>query len=246
MQESRRPQSSYTNDLGQPVGEPLPDWTARPRPSRTPMAGRLCRLEPLKASRHAEALYEAHALDTEGRNWTYLPYGPFPSPEDLAVWITSVEKTDDPLFFAIIDLQTQRATGWASYLRIDPAMGSIEVGHVAYSPLLQRTAAGTEAMYLMMRRAFDELGYRRYEWKCNSLNAPSWNAAERLGFLYEGTFRQAWVQKGRNRDQAWFSIIDREWPAVRLALERWLDPGNFDPEGPQRRRLGEFMEEARR
>jgi len=210
------------------------------------MVGRLCRLEPLEASRHAEALYETHALDAEGRNWTYLPYGPFASSEGLAVWIRSVEKSEDPLFFAIIDLPTQRAIGWASYLRIDPAMGSIEVGHLAYSPVLQRTPAATEAMYLMMRRAFDELRYRRYEWKCNSLNAPSWNAAERLGFRYEGTFRQAWVQKGRNRDQAWFSIIDSEWTAVRLALERWLDPLNFDVAGGQRRRLGEFMAEARR
>ncbi len=210
------------------------------------MVGRLCRLEALHASPHAEALYEAHALDAEGRNWTYLPYGPFASPKDVATWIRSAEKGEDPLFFAIIDLATQRATGWASYLRIDPEMGSIEVGHLAYSPVLQRTPAATEAMYLMMRRAFDELGYRRYEWKCNSLNAPSWNAAERLGFRYEGTFRQAWVQKGRNRDQAWFSIIDGEWPVIRSALEGWLDPSNFNPVGVQRRRLAELMAEARR
>jgi RimJ/RimL family protein N-acetyltransferase len=210
------------------------------------MAGRLCRLEPLEASRHSEALYEAHALDTEGRNWTYLPYGPFASPEDIAGWIRSVAKGEDPLFFAIVDPVTQRAIGWASYLRIDPVMGSIEVGHLAYSPALQRTPAATEAMYLMMRRAFDELGYRRYEWKCNSLNSASWNAAERLGFRYEGTFRQAWVQKGRNRDQAWFSIIDSEWPAVRTALEAWLDPSNFDQSGVQLRRLQELMADARK
>jgi len=244
MTPPRRPQSPYTNHLGQPVGEPLPDWTPKPRPSRTPIEGRLCRVEPLKASRHAQELYEAHALDVEGRNWTYLPYGPFGSTDEVAEWIRSVESSEDPLFFAIIDLSTERAVGWASYLRIEPAMGSIEVGHLAYSPLLQRRPAATEAMYLMMRRAFDELGYRRYEWKCNSLNAPSWNAAERLGFQYEGTFRQAWVQKGRNRDQAWFSIIDREWPGVRWALEHWLDPSNFDEAGGQRRRLGELMSEA--
>jgi RimJ/RimL family protein N-acetyltransferase len=204
------------------------------------MAGRLCRLEPLEAGQHTEALFEAHALDAEGRNWTYLPYGPFASLEALASVVRSFEASEDPLFFAVIDLATERAVGWASYLRLNPEMGSIEVGHLAYSPLLQRTPAATEAMYLMMRRAFDELGYRRYEWKCNSLNAPSWSAAERLGFIYEGTFRQAWVQKGRNRDQAWFSIIDREWPAVRSALERWLDPSNFDATGRQRRRLAEF------
>ena len=205
------------------------------------MDGRLCRLEPLESDRHAQALYEAHALDTEGRNWTYLPYGPFASPEDLVVWIRSVEKNDDPLFFAIVDLAKQRAVGWASYLRMDPEMGSIEVGHVAYSRLLQRTPAATEAMFLMMRRVFDELGYRRYEWNCDPLNAPSWNAAERLGFQYEGIFRQNWVRYGRNRDNAWFSIIDGEWPAIRSALEGWLDPSNFDESGAQLRRLWEFM-----
>jgi len=243
---SPRPESSYTNQFGQPVGEPVPNWTQRPRPSPEPMEGRLCRLEPLNADRHVGALYEAHALDADGRNWTYLPYGPFATFEDLSLWMRSIEKSEDPLFFAIIDLASRQAVGWASYLRIDPAMGSIEVGHVAYSPALQRTRAGTEAMYLMMRQAFDELGYRRYEWKCDSLNAPSWNAAERLGFRYEGIFRQAWVRYGRNRDNAWFSIIDREWPAIRSALERWLDPANFDATGGQRRRLGEFMVKAQR
>ena len=209
------------------------------------MNGRLCRLDPLDASIHSEALYEAHSLDAQGRNWTYLPYGPFESAEKIAAWARSVEKGHDPMFFCIIDLSTQRAVGWASYLRIDSEMGSIEVGHVAYSPALQRTAAGTEAMYLMMRRAFDELGYRRYEWKCDALNAPSWNAAERLGFRCEGTFRQAWVRRGRNRDNAWFSILDSEWPAIRTALESWLQPTNFDDAGRQRRRLADFMDESR-
>lgn len=228
------------------MGEQLPDWTPRLLPPRTAMVGRLCRLEILEADRHAGDLFEAHALDAEGRNWTYLPYGPFTSRGDLGAWIASAESRDDPLFFAIIDLATQRAVGWASYLRTDPAMGSIEVGHLAFSPLLQRQPAATEAMYLMMHRAFSELGYRRYEWKCNSLNAPSWNAAERLGFRYEGIFRQAWVQKGRNRDQAWFSVIDGEWPAVRSALEGWLDPANFDAAGRQQRRLRDFRAEVRR
>jgi RimJ/RimL family protein N-acetyltransferase len=164
--------------------------------------------------------------------------------EEMEAWVKSVEASEDPLFFAIVDLATERAVGWASYLRIDPPNGVIEVGHLAYSPLLQRTPAATEAMCLMMRRAFDELGYRRYEWKCNSLNEPSWRAAERLGFVYEGIFRQGVVQNGRNRDQAWFSIIDKEWPGVRAALERWLEPGNFDEEGRQRRRLGELRVEG--
>jgi RimJ/RimL family protein N-acetyltransferase len=209
------------------------------------MIGRLCRLDPLDAGLHSQDLYEAHALDTEGRNWTYLPYGPFKSPDDLAIWARSAENGEDPLFFSITDLSTQRTVGWASYLRIDAEMGSIEVGHVAYSPALQRTASGTEAMYLMMRRAFDELGYRRYEWKCDSLNAPSWNAAERLGFQFEGIFHQNWVRYGRNRDNAWFSILDSEWPAIRSALESWLEPANFDQAGRQRRRLADLMLELR-
>jgi RimJ/RimL family protein N-acetyltransferase len=152
---------------------------------------------------------------------------------------------DDPLFFAIVDAKTGRAVGLASYLRIDPRVGSIEVGHLRFSSLLQRTPAATEAMALMMRRAF-ELGYRRYEWKCDALNAPSRAAAERLGFEFEGIFRQARLNKGRNRDTAWFSILDREWPALRPAFERWLDPANFDANGKQRARLSELTAAAQR
>lgn len=198
------------------------------------MLGRTCRLEPLRAAQHAAALHEANLLDVDGRGWTYLPYGPFASLDDYAAWVASVETVEDPVFFAIV---TDRPVGVASYLRIDPAMGCIEVGHLRFSPRLQRTAAATEAMYLMMKRAFEELGYRRYEWKCDALNAPSRSAAERLGFTYEGTFRQAVVSKGRNRDSAWFSIVDSEWPAIRSAFEAWLDPANFDASGMQRRPL---------
>lgn len=229
------------NELGQPIGAPLPGWTPARPPPRTPMERRLCRLEPLRASLHAEQLYAAHLADTEGRNWTYLPYGPFASNDGFTAWVESVEQGDDPLFFAIIDRRSERAVGAASYLRIDPPMGVIEVGHLSYSPALQRTAASTEAMYLMMYRAFEELGYRRYEWKCDSRNAPSRAAAERLGFQYEGTFRQAVVMKGRNRDNAWFSIIDSEWPAIRTALEAWLAPSNFDESGHQRKQLRALM-----
>jgi RimJ/RimL family protein N-acetyltransferase len=234
-----------TNSLGQPIGDPLPGWTPRPHPPRTPLVGRLCRLEPLDAAKHAADLHAAHAADAEGRNWTYLPYGPFASAAEYRAWLGGKETSDDPLFFTIVSLASERPVGVAAYLRIDPEMGCIEVGHLSYSPALQRTAAATEAMYLMMRRAFEELGYRRYEWKCDSLNAPSLGAARRLGFRYEGTFRQAVVLKGRNRDNAWFSIVDGEWPAVRAALEGWLAPSNFDAVGAQRRSLGEFMREAR-
>ena len=229
-----------TNQLGQPIGEPVANWTPRPRPPRTPMQGRLCRLEPLDAATHAAALHAAYAADREGRNWTYLPYGPFASAAEYAAWVESVQSRDDPVFFAIVDPATQQPIGVASYLRIDPAMGTIEVGHLSYAPALQRTPASTEAMYLMMRRVFDELGYRRYEWKCDSLNAPSVAAAKRLGFRFEGIFRQAVVMKGRNRDTAWFSIVDGEWPALRSAFEQWLDPSNFDAAGAQRQRLEAF------
>jgi RimJ/RimL family protein N-acetyltransferase len=237
--------ASRTNSLGQPIGDPVPGWTPRPRPPRTPLVGRLCRLEPIDAAKHAAALHEAHAADAEGRNWTYLPYGPFGSADEYGAWLAAREASEDPLFFAIVSLPSERPVGVAAYLRIDPAMGSIEVGHLSYSPALQRTAAATEAMYLMMRRAFEELGYRRYEWKCDSLNAPSLAAARRLGFRDEGVFRQAIVLKGRNRDNAWLSIVDGEWPAVRAALEAWLAPANFDAAGRQRRALGELMREAR-
>jgi RimJ/RimL family protein N-acetyltransferase len=244
MPHAQQPTPEHFNHLHQPVGPPVEGWTERPRPPRTPMEGRLCRIEPLDADRHAKALHEEHISDKEGRNWTYLPYGPFVSAEEYASWLRARQAEDDPLFFTIMLVPSQRPVGVAAYLRIDPEMGSIEVGHLSYSPALQRTAAATEAMYLMMRRAFEDLGYRRYEWKCNSFNKPSWYAAERLGFRYEGTFRQNWVHKGRNRDNAWFSIIDSEWPAIRAALEDWLDVANFDAAGRQRRRLGDFMIET--
>ncbi len=238
------PTTEFHNDLRQPIGMPVLDWTPRPRPPRTPMRGGLCRLEPLDVAAHAMRLHEAHAVDHEGRNWTYLPYGPFASGRAYASWVESVQQSDDPLFFAIVDLPSERPVGVASYLRIDPPMGVIEVGHLIYSPALQRTPAATEAMYLMMRRAFDELGYRRYEWKCDSLNAPSRSAALRLGFRYEGTFRNAVVMKERNRDNAWFSITDAEWPALRASLRCWLDPSNFDDAGGQRTRLSELTAES--
>ncbi len=229
------------NDLAQPIGEPVPGWATRLAPSRTPMAGRLCRLEPLNAAKHAAALYDAFAAHPDEGNWTYLPYGPFSSAEAYADWVESMQSLDDPIPFAILVGPGHQPVGVASYLRINPGHGSIEVGHLSYSPALQRTAAATEAMFLMMRRAFDELGYRRYEWKCDSRNAASWRAAERLGFRHEGTFRQAMVMKGRNRDTAWFSIIDKEWPGVRAALGQWLEPSNFDDAGQQRQRLSAFL-----
>lgn len=232
------------NHLGQPVGFPVPGWSPPPAPSREPIEGRLCRLEPLDPDRHADALYAADALDEDGRSFTYLPYGPFPTLAAYRAWMTATCLGRDPLFFAIVDRATGAPLGVASYLRIDPTNGSIEVGHLHFSPRLQQTPLATEAMYLMMQRAF-ALGYRRYEWKCDTLNAPSRAAAQRLGLSYEGVFRQATVYKGRNRDTAWFAAVDAEWPALRAAFVAWLDPGNFDAHGRQRSRLAERTGGAR-
>ena len=227
------------NILNQPVGLVVRDWTPPPHPKRECMTGRFCRLEPLNAASHAESLYGANSLEGGEENWTYLPYGPFDSREDYYKWIENASNDDDPLFFAIIDLTNGKAIGVASYLRINPRCGSIEVGHLNFSPLLQRKPAATEAMYLMMANAF-ELGYRRYEWKCHALNGPSRAAAQRLGFSFEGVFRQATVVKGRSRDTAWFAAIDDEWPGLRAVFEKWLSPSNFDEQGRQRSRLSEL------
>ena len=229
--------TDHVNQLGQPIGFPLPGWTPRSRPPRTTMEGRLCRVEPIDVERHAADLHAANLQDKEGRNWTYLAYGPYQRLEDYREWMCTTCLGDDPLFHAIVDGKTGRATGVASYLRIDPTPGVIEVGHINYAPPLQRTVAATEAMFLMMRRVFDELGYRRYEWKCDALNAPSRAAALRLGFQYEGIFRQATIYKQRNRDTAWYAITDRDWPALKARYQRWLDPANFDASGRQRQSL---------
>jgi len=226
------------------VGQPLPNWTPRPAPPRTVMEGRFCRLVPLDPAGHARELFEANSLDKDGRNWTYLFVGPFADLGSYRAWLEQVAKSDDPLFHTIVDKETGKAVGVATFMRIDRAHGVIEVGNINYSPLLQRKPAATEAMFLMMRRAFDELGYRRYEWKCDSLNAPSRAAALRLGFQYEGLFRQAVVYKGRNRDTTWFSMIDREWPALRSAYETWLARENFDAQGRQKRKLSDLIAAA--
>lgn len=231
--------SDRVNEFGLPIGFPVPGWTPRPLPPRTPMTGRFCRVEPVDVERHAADLHEAN-LEGDGRNWTYLFNGPFTDFDEYRAWLAKMSAGNDPLFHAIVDLQTGKAVGVAAYLRTEPAHGVIEVGHINYSPRLQGTAAATEAMYLMMRRVFDELGYRRYEWKCDNLNAPSHAAARRLGFTFEGVFRQAIVYKERNRDSAWYSVLDSEWPALKTAFERWLVPSNFDENGRQRASLGSF------
>ncbi len=227
------------NALGQEVGGSLADWRPPSRPDGRALEGRFCTVERLQAGRHAPSLYAANTLDREGRMWTYLPHGPFADFADYHAWVERAEGSVDPWFYAIIDKGRGSATGIASYLRICPEAGSIEVGALVFSPLLQRRPAATEAMALMMGHAF-ALGYRRYEWKCDALNEASRAAALRLGFHYEGTFRKAAVVKGRNRDTAWFSVTDDEWPALQGIFAHWLDGANFDTEGRQRVALSDL------
>lgn len=219
------------------LGQPVPDWTPPPRPDADILQGRLVRLERLSADLHAADLHRANSQDDS--IWTYLPYGPFSSAAQYHRWVREVTAGDDPFFYAIKDLETGHFCGVASYLRIAPQAGSIEVGHINFSAELQRRPAATEAMFLMMQWAFDA-GYRRYEWKCNALNMGSRRAAQRLGFSYEGLFRQAGVVKGHNRDTAWFAAIDKEWPALKEAFSAWLRPENFDANGQQIERLSDL------
>jgi len=197
------------------------------------MQGQYCRLEPFDIQLHAAGLFAVFSSSSNEGDWTYLPYGPFTKEEDFVQWCRQTCVAHDPAFQTLVDQRTDRVMGLASFLRIAPEAGSIEVGHIHFSPLIQGTRQATEAMYLMMCRVFDELGYRRYEWKCDALNARSCRAAERFGFQFEGIFRQATVYKNRNRDTAWFSIIDAEWPKMKVAYEQWLNKANFDENGQQ-------------
>src|SRR5262249_38780902 len=229
-----------------PLGPRVPDWLPRQLPPLEAISGRFCRVEPIDSILHGEAWYAASAADREGRLWTYLPWGPYFGPEELCAKIDAVRASGVRPEYALIDLASGKPFGQASYLNIDPDAGSIEVGGIVYAPSLQRGIAATEAMYLMMRRAFDELGYRRYAWQCNSLNAKSRTAATRLGCTFEGVRRQANVHKGRNRDTAWFSILDSKWQLIKAAFERWLAPENFAAEGRQRTRLSALTAAAHR
>ena len=208
-----------------------------PVPTGAPLSGQYAFMEPLNAETHAALLFRAY----QGNDhvWDYLPYGPFTSAAQYHRWVRDTVADPSTLFYAVKNLESAAWEGVASFLRIDPKSGSIEVGHINFSPALQRTRASTEAMYLMMEWAFSN-GYRRYEWKCNALNLPSRRAAQRLGFSFEGVFRQASVVKGRNRDTAWFAAIDSEWPALKQAYDVWLSPSNFDPQGRQIERLGDL------
>lgn len=225
------------NALGQAVGSPLPHWDGCQRPLKAPMYGQYCDLLPLNAGAHAEDLFAAFTQDTNRKNWTYLLSEPCESLSAFRHDLQQRCKHHDTLFFTVINKASGKAVGLAAFLRIDPKQGVIEVGHVHFSLQLQKTSLATEAMFLMMQTAFDTLGYRRYEWKCDNGNAPSKRAAQRLGFTFEGVFRQAIVYKGRNRDTAWFSILDKEWPALKKGFTAWLSPNNMNAQGQQVRSL---------
>ncbi len=233
-----------TSNAPEPIGHPVDSHHAK-RPERITLEGQWITLAPLDAEKHAEALYEGSNGDPEReRVWTYLFNGPFATLSDFAADIELKARSVDPHFFAVVDNSSGRAVGYQALMRIDPNNRVIEVGNILYTPAMQRTAGATEAQYLFARYVFDVLGNRRYEWKCNALNAPSRRAAERFGFAFEGVFRQHMIVKGRNRDTAWFSLLDSEWPARKAAYERWLARGNFDGQGRQKESLSTLMPRA--
>jgi RimJ/RimL family protein N-acetyltransferase len=223
---------------GQPIG-PVVDPTPSPRPDAVTLTGRTVRMEKLDPTKHADGMWQA--IKDDDSVWMYMAYGPFRDRAVFGEWLAERVVSLDPFFYALVDPANDKVLGQFALMEIRPAMRVIEIGNVLYSPALQRTVAATEAQYLAMRYVFETLAYRRYEWKCNALNAPSMRAAERFGFTYEGIFRQHMIVKGRNRDTAWYSIVDSEWPAVKAAFEAWLNPGNFDADGGQRVSLAELM-----
>ncbi len=227
--------------FGKPVGHPVENWTGCALPPRSDMIGAHVIVSPLDIARDARQLFEANGKASDGSRFTYLPTGPFADFDAYKAWLASMTANDDPMLHTIIDKPTNMAVGVAAFMRMDQNNGVVEIGNINYAPALSKTIGGTEAMYLMMKRAFDELGYRRYEWKCDDQNAPSRAAATRYGFTYEGTFRNHMVYKGRNRDTAWFSITDKEWPEIKAAFEAWLAAENFDAGGLQRASLSTLM-----
>ncbi len=232
------------NHFGQPIGDEVPEWQPRPLPERTTLEGQYCYLEPLDVSKHSESLFDAwHSIDDD-RDWTYFSIDRPATQHECDTYITKISSLKDPLYFAVIDKATQHAIGGVSLMRIDAANGVAEIGWVNWSPLMKRSRFGTEAIYLLLSYLFDSLGYRRCEWKCNSLNDASNLAARRLGFQYEGTFRQALLTKGHNRDTCWYSIIDQEWQPIKTAFNQWLSSENFSADGQQKQKLESFRSTA--
>lgn len=221
--------------------EDLSTWTARPRPERQPLDGRYVRLEPLDPERHGDGLFAASSGADADQRFMWLPEYPPVSVGEFQTWVREKAASEDPLFFAVIDKATGMVAGRQTLMRIDTANGVIEIGNIYWGPLISRTRAATEALYLFMKHVFDDLGYRRFEWKCNNDNAPSKRAALRFGFREEGVFRQHLVVKGRNRDTAWYSVLDKEWPALKPGYEAWLAADNFAADGSQKRRLSDCI-----
>ena len=219
----------------------LSQWQPRPFPPHEPLQGRLIRLEPLDAARHGDDLWQ-ELQGPDPALWDYLPYGPFAERAAFDAWLAGHADGRDPQCYAVVEQTDGRALGLLAYLRITPKDGCIEIGHIAFGAALQRTPGATEAVFLLARNAFDTLGYRRLEWKCNAHNARSRRAAKRFGFSYEGLFRQHMIVKGENRDTAWYALLDGEWPQCRAAFQRWLAADNFDAEGRQKRRLEELRD----
>jgi len=221
----------------------LSDWTPRSLPARKPLEGRFVRLEPLDATKHGDGLFEASTTPDAGDRFRFLPDYPPANREVFDIWAAKASATTDPITFVLIDKTTDKIGGRQSFMRIDTANGVIEVGSILWTGLVARRAAATEAIYLFARHVFDELGYRRFEWKCNDRNEPSKGAALRFGFQAEGVFRNHMVVKGENRDTAWYAMTDADWPLIRDAFEAWLDPSNFDETGNQVARLQKLRQE---
>jgi RimJ/RimL family protein N-acetyltransferase len=226
--------------LSQPIGHALPDWQPCAMPESKIFEGRTCRLEPLNPAKHATALNEAFLQPNAATVWTYLPFDPFTDEAHFYQHLSALNQSPDVIHFAVIDTLTQQAIGTLALMRIDAANGVAEIGYVTFLPSLQRTTIATEAIFLLLGYLFSELHYRRCEWKCDHLNAPSRRAAERIGFQFEGIFRQASVYKQRSRDTAWYAIIDQDWPAIRTAIVHWLSTDNFTDDGQQKQSLSRF------
>ncbi len=229
--------STDTELQQQTVGYKVENWTERPALTCAPLLGKYCRLEPLDSEKHFKDLAEVFVGYDIASHWTYLSYGPFATPKEFGKWLIWAQAQTDKFFFAVIDQVSELAVGMTSYLGMKPEFGSVEIGHINFSPRLRRRTAATEAIYLMMKRPFDDLGYRRVEWQCDCLNLKSRRAGERFGFTFEGVLRQTRVYKGRNRDSAWFSVLDSEWDRVKQGFEAWLDADNFDTDGVQKATL---------
>ncbi|WP_207694344.1 hypothetical protein DOK67_0000930 [Enterococcus sp. DIV0212c] len=228
------------NEYGQSIGAPIKNWSKREYPTKVILDGMYCRLEKMDPTKHLEDLYQVYGPASNPKTWTYIPMVSFENKADFSMYLESASKSHDPFHYVIIDKANGKALGTLALMRIDRDQGSIEVGYVIYSDQLKKTRIATEAQYLLACYVLDELGYRRYEWKCDALNEPSRKAALRLGFVFEGIFRNALVYKERNRDTAWFSMIDSEWPRNKSRMDVWLDPSNFTADGKQKKRLNEL------